>query len=143
MLVSLMCYLAVVATTETILPSGEIRAYVRYFLGLLTLLYLLNFGTKVEVGTLWGELNAPSIFEQAQVEESVTNHVRELVEERVSDDVLSTFPECASVTSVSISEDGEVIGLELVTNGFVSRSALSERYGIPSQNIVIRGEGET
>ena len=143
MLVSLMCYLAVVATTETILPSGEIRAYVRYFLGLLTLLYLLNFGTKVEVGTLWCELNAPSIFEQAQVEESVTNRVRELVEERVSDDVLSTFPECASVTSVSISEDGEVVGLELVTNGFVSRSALSERYGIPSQNIVIRGEGET
>lgn len=139
---ALVAFLCVLAMCEVILPEGNLRAYVRYVAGLLTVLFLLNYGGKIEIVSVFESalFNEKDVVQKS--EELVTSRVTALVEERIADDILLNFPKCTCVNRVTVNEEGKVTFMEIVTNGFVSQEELSKRYGVMTDRIVIRGVGE-
>lgn len=142
-LLSLMVFLVISTAIEFVLPSGETAAYAKYFIGLVTVLFLLTLGSKFDWENMWGDVSFQASHEIGFAEQKVSDRVQALMEERIAADVLETFPECTSVSEVVINEEGAVGALEVVTVRFVSRSAIAERYGIPVERVTVRGVGET
>lgn len=141
-IVTLVAFLCVLAMLEIVFPEGDFRVYTRYAAGMLTVLFLLNCGKKVDVSTSFGDVvfDEKAIVHEAEI--LAENRVTALMTEYIADDVLSNFPECVNVNKVTISENGGVAYLEVAAKGFVSKEELSKRYGISSSQIIIRGVGE-
>ncbi len=141
-IVALIAFLCVLAMCEVILPEGNMRAYVRYAAGLLTVLFLLNYGGKLELSSVFDS----SVIEEKSIiqnsEELVASRVMALVEGRVADDILASFPNCVHVNRITVNDEGKVTFAEIVAEGFISKEELSKKYGVMTSQIVIRGVGE-
>lgn len=141
-LLHLAVFLVLCAMVEVILPEGTLRPYIRFFIGLLTVLFLLTLGGGITVSELWPDFSGEGALNLEEAEARADERVLEMLRERIVEDILLNVPGCVEVCSVAVDETGVVTALELVVNRIVSRSEIAERYGVSPDNIVIIGAGE-
>ncbi len=141
-LVALIAFLSISAMITVALPEGNMRGYTKYVIGLLTILFLLTFGKEVNFDFAFGENLVQGSYDVGLAEGNANERINKLMEERIADDLLSTYPQCQRVIRVSFNKNGGVEGIEIIANGVISRSELSERYGVATEHIIIRGVGE-
>ena len=138
-LLALVGILTISVAVEALVPTGSMAPFVRYFVGTLFLLVVLHLFTSCfSAGEM---LSLPEVDAQS-AELQFQERVIHLQEEKVKNDLLTVFSDSVSSCTVICGDDCTVERVELVAKAFVSRSEISERYGVLEQNIIIRGVGE-
>lgn len=127
---------------EVVLPSGTFTPYIRFFTGIITVLFMLMMGKGISVTEIWPSFEAIQTIDLDAIEEQADLRVATLLQERIAEDILANIPECVEVRSVQTDSSGAVSRMELVVNQPVSREKIQKRYGVLKDHIVLRGAGE-